>query len=336
MNHSDGTAAPITHKIFLLFFLSLILLCIPNLTGCSSTTAPYSQTGFYFNTVVTVTLYDRSQKPLLAQCFQLAQDYENRLSKTVSGSDIDRINHSNGTAVTVSADTVRLLNKALYYAELSNGGVDPTIGAVSSLWDFQAAVPDLPDAAALDAALAHVDYRVVMVDPEARTVTLTDPQAQIDLGFIAKGYIADRLKEFLIGQGVNHALINLGGNVLVIGSKPDGSPYQIGIQQPFAVTGTPALTIDLIDRSAVSSGNYERYFIKDKIIYHHILNTQTGYPIDNELNAVTILSADSVDGDALSTLVYALGLEKGTALIESLPDISAIFITKDGAHLTVS
>ncbi len=312
----------------------IIILCILLVlfsSGCASKTTPISKTGFYFNTVITITLYDSAQAPLLDQCFLLAEKYEGLFSKTVEGSDVYRLNHSNGAPVKVSEETIALLQKALDYAELSHGAVDPTVGSLSSLWDFsEKSDSSIPSSAALLEAITHINYQNVSINTDNQTVTLTDPLAQIDFGFIAKGYIADRFKEYLVANGVTSAMINLGGNVVVIGSKPDGSAYTVGIQDPFAPVGTAAYTLPLTDCSAVSSGNYERYFIKDDVLYHHILDTDTGYPVDNDLMAVTIISPDSVDGDALSTLCFVLGLEKGRQLIESLPDVSAIFITKDG------
>lgn len=317
-----------------LLILCTLVLC---LAGCARKPIPYTETGFYFGTVVTVTLYDPSQKHLMSQCFQLAQKYESLFSKTIEDSDVYRINHSNGDPVTVSEDTLLLLGKAMEYAELSDGAVDPSIGTVSSLWDFSDNTgKEIPAPTALEEAVSHVDYRNISIDRDSQSITLLDPLARIDLGFIAKGYIADRMKEFLVANQVTSAIINLGGNVVAVGSMPDGSPYSVGIQKPFANIGTAALTLPLTDMSIVSSGNYERYFMKDEVLYHHILDTATGYPIDNDLLSVTILSPDSVDGDALSTLSFILGYEKSRLLIESLPDISAIFITKDYRQITVS
>ena len=158
--------------------------------------------------------------------------------------------------------------------------------------------------------------------------SLLDEYAALDVGFIAKGYIADRLKEYLTAQGVTSGIINLGGNVLTIGNK-DGEAFRVGIQKPFERTGTALMCVESNDSSVVTSGVYERYFSMDKKIYHHILGPSTGYPIDNELLSVTILSKDSTTGDALSTSCLLFGLEKGRELIESMDGVEAIFVTKD-------
>ena len=139
----------------------------------------------------------------------------------------------------------------------------------------------------------------------------------------------DKIKEFLLSKGVKSAIINLGGNVLCIGSKPDKTPFRIGIQKPFADRSETIATVDITDQSVVSSGIYERFFEKDGQLYHHILNPKTGYPYDNSLISVTIICDSSTDGDGLSTSCFALGLEKGMELINSLPDVHSVFITSD-------
>lgn len=313
-------------RLALFIFIPFLLL---SLSGCGKKKEPLSQTAFYFDTVITVTLYDKPEEALLEGCFALADRYENMLSKTVENSDVWKINHSGGSPVEVSGDTLTLLHAALSYARLSGGKIDPTIGPVTGLWDFSgSSAPALPSLQDLEKALSHVGYQKILIQQD--TVSLTDPEAEIDLGFIAKGYIADRMKEYLISQGATSAMINLGGNVLTIGSRLDGSPFQIGIQEPFAPAGTAALIIPVTDLSVVSSGIYERCFELEGQIYHHILDTKTGYPVQNNLFQVTILSESSMDGDALSTTCFLLGMEKGMELIESLGDTEAIFFTSDG------
>lgn len=307
------------------------------LYGCGSVRDPISKTGFFLNTVITITLYDTHKEQLLDECFSITSKYEDMLSRTKENSDIWNINHAGGEPVTVSDDTINLLKTALYYSELSQGKADLTIGAVNDLWNFtgeDAESQRLPDAAALSAALSHVDYRYISLS--GNSVTVSDPEAVIDLGFIAKGFIADRIKEYLVSQGVRSAILNLGGNVLTIGSRPDGSPFRIGIQKPFADSGTTAFTLSADDISIVSSGIYERYFELEGTIYHHILDTKTGYPLQNNLLQVTILSSSSTHGDALSTVCFVLGEDKGMELIESLDETEAVFITSDGSILSSS
>lgn len=317
-------------KKFLAISLTfLILIC--SLNGCSRNASPLTKTGFFFDTVISITIYDSSKKYTLDHCMELAAHYENLFSPTLKSSDIWKINHSDGTPVTIDKETAYLIEKATSYAALTDGLLNPAIAPLSSLWNFSSATENthtVPSKEEIRTRLAHTDYTKILVNDQ--TIRLLDSQMSIDLGCIAKGYIADKLKEYLLEEQVESALINLGGNVLAVGNKPDNSSFTIGIQKPFAESGTAATTVSINDTSAVTSGIYERYFEQDGILYHHILDPKTGYPIENNLASVTILSQASVAGDALSTSCLLLGLDDGMALIESLPDTEALFITKDG------
>lgn len=295
------------------------------------TSEPISGTAFKLNTVISVKIYDSTDHSLIDEAFALCDKYEALFSRTMESSELYQLNQGtlpqedNGYAI--SPETADLISKGLEYGHLSEGSFDIAIEPISSLWDFTSEEKVIPTDEALAEALPLVNYQ---------DVTLTDNHIQfqkegmgLDLGAIAKGYIADRMKDFLVSKGVKSAIINLGGNVLCIGEKPDGTPFQVGIQKPFADRSETIATIGISDKSVVSSGIYERFFEKDGEFYHHILNPATGYPYDNSLVAVTIISDKSVDGDGLSTSCFALGLEKGMELINSLPDVHAVFITDD-------
>ena len=256
-------------------------------------TTPISAQEIHLNTLVTVTLYGTDRTELLDGAFALCDHYEKLFSRTLPESEIYRLNH--GEISEVSPETSELIQIGLSYGELSEGAFDISIEPVSSLWDF----------------------------------TFDTPGMGLDLGAIAKGYIADRIKEYLKKEGVEHALINLGGNVLCLGDKPEGTAFRIGVQKPFGES-TETLTICPIeDQSLVSSGTYERFFQKDGRLYHHILNPKTGYPYDNGLTAVTIRSDDSLTGDALSTTVFALGEEKGLELLNRLDGVEGFVVRED-------
>ena len=307
--------------------LGLLVLLV--LTGCARQKEPIQKTGLYFNTVIQITLYDDSEKELIEQCFQMADRYEKMLSVTCEDSDVWKMNHAGGQSVIVSEETGYLLEEALRYSVLTEGYVDPTIGALSSLWDFSSneekTVPSQTD---IQNALEKIGYEKIRIENKADgyEVCLTEG-AQIDLGFIAKGYIADKMKEYLIANNVEHGIINLGGNVLTIGTKPTGELFSIGIKKPFSEHGETITDISVNDKSVVSSGIYERCFESDGKLYHHILNTKTGYPIENDLYHVTIISDSSMQGDALSTACLVLGKEKGMELIEQTPGCEAVFVT---------
>ena len=310
------------------FFRTISLFFILfTLSGCSfSSKEPITKSGFYFDTVIQITIYDSDSTNLIEQCFAYCEDFEQLISRTKEGSDIYRINHASGVPVEVSDTTIELLKAGIYYGELTNGAFDITIAPLSELWDFKNNTK-IPDDNAIASALSHVSYKNILI--EGNKVSLKDPLAAIDLGGIAKGYIADRLKSYLEKEGVTSALINLGGNILTIGAKPDGSAFQIGIQKPFDKKNTTITSASATDSSVVTSGSYERYFETNGKIYHHILDTKTGYPCENNLLSVTILSKDSISGDALSTACFVLGLEDAKKLIDSLDDVEAIFITNE-------
>lgn len=299
--------------------------------GCKSQTEPLSRSGIYFDTTVTLTIYgaekETDREGLLDACFSMCEDYEELLSRTVEGSDIYRINHSAGEPTEVSEETAALIGKALEYSRLTDGVFDCTIAPLSELWNFRGEDPQKPDGPALERALSHVGYENVTI--EGTTVTLKDPEAALDLGGIAKGYIADRLNGFLEKSGVTGALIDLGGNILALGEKADGQPFRVGIRRPFSGGNDSIAAVELRGQSLVTSGVYERCFEEDGVLYHHLLNPEDGFPFTNGLLSVTILCPSSADADALATCCFGLGQEAGLRLIESLKDTEALFITED-------
>lgn len=316
-------------------FLTAALLCCQLFTGCGrKNQSPVSKSGFYFNTVITVTIYQPVSENVLDDCFALAADYESLFSNTIPESDVSRINAAGGKPVAVSEETIDLLNAGISYGELSGGKFDITIGKLSALWDIstkallkETDASMIPDAKEIADACETIDYHSIQIN--GTEVSLTNPDTQLDLGGIAKGYIADRMKEFLNEKGITSGFINLGGNFLALGPKQDGSAYTIGIQKPFDENGVSIATVKVTDETVVSSGIYERYFTANDVLYHHILDVATGYPYQNDLLGVTIITDSSIDGDALSTTCFSLGLADGMALVERLPDTEAIFITDD-------
>jgi thiamine biosynthesis lipoprotein len=303
-------------------------LMLALLSGCKPTKAleKKSVVGFYFDTVITLSAYVDDDAVLKAALDECAR-YEKLFSRTVEGSDVWRINNTTGP-VEVSPETAEMLTDALEIAKASGGAFDVTVEPETKLWNFETDDPKLPDAQALQEAATHVGYQKLQVS--GTTVTLPDDMG-LDLGGIAKGYIADKLYKFLKDKGVTSALINLGGNVLTVGRRAtDDQPWVVGIQDPKAENGTNKLTVRAEDLSVVTSGNYERYFILDGVRYLHLLNPATGWPVNEGLDSVTILSKSSAMGDALSTACYVLGVDKGMELIKRFPGIDAIFIASDG------
>ena len=346
-----------SHSRFFYLILCTVLVCPMLLfTGCenitdadTSTTGnePISISSIKLNTAVQITIYDSQDKALLDDCLALCDKYELVFSRTNEKSELYKLNHRkntsdkdpnadgqttpypvSGTADTwhISEDLASLLSQGLSITRESDGAFDIAIAPLTSLWDFTAEDPKVPDDAAIQKALPLCSSDGVTID--GQDITLPSDDIQFDVGAIAKGYIADRLKDFLVKKGVNSAIINLGGNVLCIGSKPDGTPFKVGIQKPFADRNETEAVMDITGKSVVSSGIYERCFKQGGKLYHHILNPQTGYPYENGLISVTIISDQSVDGDALSTTCFALGLEDGLKFAEK-KGVHAVFITED-------
>ncbi len=315
-----------------------------------------SITGFAFDTVYTITIYQGGNQEMLDACVAKCTQYEQIFSRTLETSELYRVNQLSGEyeagnqetigrlqrekklpayqvladgslEIEISEPLAELIAAGIRYGEISQGKFDITIEPVSSLWNFTAEQPVLPDASSLENALPYVDYHRVSL--QKQKLRLQQPGMGLDLGGIAKGYIADQLKQYLTGQGVKSALIDLGGNILCVGGKPDGSDFRIGIQQPFADRNETIATVALQGQSVVSSGIYERYFMEQDQMYHHILDPETGYPRESDLVAVTIISDQSVDGDGLSTTCFGLGLDAGMDLIHRTDGVTAAFITRD-------
>ena len=305
--------------------ICLMICLMTPLTGCTRREEqPMSRMTYALSTEITISIYDSNDQNLITKCFELCGEYDRLLSRTNEESEIAQLNKLGSCEV--SDETLEVIKKGLYYSELSGGAFDITIEPVSSLWDFMAEEPKLPDPDEVRNNLKRIDYTKVKID--GRRVTLQEGMG-LDLGGLAKGYIADRLKEYLLSQGVKRAIINLGGNVLCIGKKSDNADFTIGIQNPQNPASIKG-TVQVNDKSVVTSGTYQRTFTVDGVSYHHILNPETGYPYDNGISSVTIICDESVDGDGLSTTCFALGIEEGCRLVESMDHVYAMFIDNEG------
>ena len=343
-------------RFFYLILCTALVCPMLLFTGCQNAAdtdtaagkEPISISSIKLNTAVQITIYDSQDKSLLDDCLALCDKYELIFSRTDEESELYKLNHRisdsavsnqttetqptpyqiNGTTNTwhISEDLAALLSEGLSITKESDGAFDIAIAPLTSLWDFTAEDPKVPDDADIQNALPQCSSDGVTIN--GQDIILPSDDIQFDVGAIAKGYIADRLKDFLVKKGVNSAIINLGGNVLCIGSKPDGTPFKVGIQKPFADRNETEAIMDITGKSVVSSGIYERCFKQDGKLYHHILNPKTGYPYDNGLISVTIISDQSVDGDALSTTCFALGLDEGLKFAEK-KGVQAVFITED-------
>ena len=304
-----------------------ISLC---LTGCGTAKKPYSASGFCFDTIITCNFYGKNAVKAAKDCMALGNHYDDLWNKNKPDSEIYKLNHSLGNHVKVSDETVEVLKLAVDIAKRSNGMVTPLIGSLSSLWNFKDESPSLPLEEDIKEALKHTDYTNIHIS--GTEVWISDPEAKLDLGFIAKGYAADKMKELALKDGVTSGYINLGGNVLTIGSKPGNADFNIGIRDPSSEASS-LFSVPIRDLSVVTSGVYERCFTIDDTLYFHILDTKTGYPVRNNLLSVSVIGPSSAMCDALSTTLFVMGYDTGVAFLKDFPDYKAIFITDDGEIL---
>lgn len=319
----------------LTFYIVLIaLLAISAFFIFNKRVNTYSKTMYYLGTVNEVTIYTKSSEAkaneILSHCEDIVKDIDNKMNPSTISSGIYKINQNAGKEpVKVSKDTFNVIKASLHYSEVSNDSFDATIGALVQLWNIGNEKAKVPTQEEVNALLPSVDYKNIILDEKNSTVMLKNPETKIDLGGIAKGYAADKVVQYLEGQKIEGAIVNLGGNIYTLGTKDGKTKFNIGIQDPTKPRGNAIGSITTTNNSVVTSGIYERYIEKDGKIYHHILSPKTGYPVENNLSSVTIISDNSMNCDALSTTAFSLGLEKGLKLIEKTPNTEAIFITKD-------
>lgn len=290
--------------------LVLLMLC-----GCDAV-QENTDTRLQLDTFVTLTA-DCDDKTLNA-AFQKCAQFEKIFSRTIASSEVSRLNSAEDFTA-VSKHTKRIIERGIYYGNLSGGRFDITICPVSMLWDFENSI--VPDRNEIAEALRSVDYEQIEIDGERIFLN----GAKLDLGGIAKGYIADEILEFFKAEKIKSGIINLGGNVIVFGEKS----RNVAIKDPFGKKENIAV-LSLKNKSVVTSGTYERCFEKDGENYHHILDSKNGYPVKSDLVSATVINQKSLDGDALSTVCILLGQQEAVKLIENTPDTEAVFVSQDG------
>ena len=325
-----------------------VFLLLPVIiTACKPTVREESRTVFALGTVCTIQLF--TEKPqtevetVLQACTRRLEELERHLSANAESSTLIDINHGAGVfAVTVPADIYPLFERAAFFAEKTDGAFNPVIGSVVKLWNIGFENARKPDEQDIRDALSHTDYGDVQLT--ANRVFLKKKGMKLDLGAIAKGFAADELVRIVKQAGITHALIDIGGTISTVGKRPDESLWNIGIRDPRVQHGQPVISTQVENRSISTSGSYERYFEQDGVRYHHILDPATGYPVRNNLIAVSVFSNSATDADALSTACFVLGYEKAVKLLAELPDTEALFIFGDNsvratgglaAHITV-
>jgi thiamine biosynthesis lipoprotein len=342
--------------------LPLFLVICILLIGCSRSADP--QIEFALGTVCTINLYEGGKQQTYSRIFARIREIDRTMTAFPSGefqellsgggmvepdskaaemfkaaaeallSGVAAINEQAGIEpVKVRADLIELLQQALYYAELSDGAFDPTVGPLVRLWGIGTDTQRIPDEDEIIAALQLINWRDVTIDRAAGTVFLRREGMALDLGAIAKGYAGDEAARIARENNVSRAIVDLGGNIVTVGWRGQKNkellPWRIGIQNPVSGRGAYIAIVPVHDTSVVTSGVYERFFIADGKRYHHLFSTANGYPVENGLMSVTIITGSSTAADALSTAVFAMGFERGKELLDSIPGIEAIFVFDD-------
>jgi len=317
-------------------FVLVIVLFLTLLSGCAEQTVQFSDTRLLMDTYGTITIHGDVDPELLDEAFALVEELEGLLSMTIEGSDVWRINHAGGEAVQVDYRTVEVIKAGLEFAALSDGMLDITIGRLSRLWDIGGSddnvnplvsqVPSIPE---IEEVRKTVNYSLVTTIENS--VQLMNPDTWIDLGAVAKGYIANAVAEFLIDNGVSGALIDLGGDVVTIGYRQDGNPWRIALQLPFGGTGEWIGVVEVADVAVVASGIYERQFEEDGIIFHHILDPNTGMPVVSDVVSATIIAENAIIGEGLSTIAVLIGSESSLNLFGHVDGfIGAVLVLDSG------
>ncbi|WP_159226784.1 FAD:protein FMN transferase [Pantoea sp. 18059] len=289
----------------------------------------YAYSAVLMGSPILLKLFDDNQT-LARQVFRLIKQQENLFTVNRAASEVMAINHAAGQhPVVVSQPVFDLIACAHAVSLLPDSLFNLAIGPLVKCWKIGFQGHRVPSETELQARMALTNPHDVILDDTSRSVMLARPGMEIDLGAIAKGYIADVVQAFLRQQQVSSALINLGGNVQTVGAPPEEAGWAIGLKKPFGEAEELIGVISVNNRSVVTSGIYERYFELDGVCYHHILDPRSGHPLDNDLLSVTVISDRSLDGDIYTTLLYGLGVEQGIACLDEQPGIEAIFVTRD-------
>lgn len=311
-----------------LIAMGLILMMLI-LQGCSTQEKSINDTKFVIGTIVSIQLNGTDDQAIIDGSFAILEGVDQWMSLTITDSLINDLNNQAGQGpYPVSEDAFYVIEKALAYSELSGGLFDVSMEPVIDLWGIGTEGAQVPNDQLLAEKLELVGYEKIQLDKEALTVELPEGMS-IDLGGIGKGYAADKIVEYLETEGVTSAIINLGGNIVALGSKADEQPFRVGVQNPFDSRNDYFGVVEVMDKTVVTSGIYERNFEEDGTLYHHILNPEDGYPMDNGVAGVTVITSKSIDADGLSTVLFLLGVEEGLALVNSLDGVECIFVDEN-------
>ncbi len=327
-----GVITKIAYVKIKLLIMAFALLILSNTVACSNFTEkePVVKTGFMLDTLIEIKAYGPTASGAIDKAFNRIADIENKMTINADTSEVIRVNEGAGKSrIAVSPDTFHVIKKGLYHSKISKGRFDITVGPLVKLWGIGTGTASVPTAVEIDEVLPLVDYRQVELDEKQNSVFLKNYGMALDLGGIAKGYATDEVVKILKQNGVSSGIADLGGNIYALGTKPNKNPWKIGLQNPFETRGSVFATVEVVDKTLVTSGPYERYFEEEGRMYHHIFDIKTGLPVKNDLLSVTIIADNSMNADAISTTAFILGLPDGLKFVEKLEHTDAVFVTND-------
>jgi len=284
---------------------------------------------FALGTMNVISAYGKNSRKAVEAACERVQEIQVRMSVYEKESDVAKINCKAGReAQKIHEDTFSLLKRSLEFSVLSGGAFDITIRPLTELWGFGKKQDYVPASDEIERILPLVNYRDLLLDENHCTAYLLKAGQSIDLGGIAKGYAADEVRRILLQHKISDALINLGGNIVAMGRREDGLPWRIGVQNPLSARGEHLGTLEASDKTIVTSGSNEQFFIRDGVRYHHIIDPRTGYPADSELLSATVICSSSTDADALTTGIFVSGISDSMTLLKSA-DAQAIFVMQN-------
>ena len=317
----------------ILCFIVITVLSLSSMTACEKYTSESSKTDFAFDTIVTVSFFSedgQSADQAVSACFERIKELELIFSATDLNSELYKLNASAyNNPVTASDELFGCIKKTLEYRQMTDNSLDISIGGLIELWGVGTDKAAVPERTKIDDLLG-VSCENIVLDAENQTVKFTDSRVKINLGAVAKGYAAGELLKIAEKYEV-YGIIDLGGSITVVGSKPDGA-FTVGITDPFD-TEQLIGTVEFADRTVSTSGDYQRYFTENNIQYHHILDRTTGYPAESDITGVTVICAEPLLADFLSTTVFIMGSEKGLELMNQVDGAEAIIVKTDGEIL---
>lgn len=308
-----------------------------NINAIDIETNPCIKKFYILGTIIELKVYGKSAEKSINEAIKKLCEIDDKMSVFKDFSEVSIINRNAGISdCEVSDDTYFVINKAAEYSQLSGGAFEPTIRPIVNLWGVNTDHAKIPKLDEIKTDMRLISYKDIILNDKVKSIKLRNKNQAMDLGAIAKGFAADKVKEILIKNNIKNAIIDLGGNIYALGSKPNGTPWNIGIQDPIKKCGEYVGIVSVQNKSIVTSGNYERFFMKEGKRYHHIIDPRTGAPSENGIISATVISSNSIDGDALTTCIYIMGIENGLKLIETIKDVEAIFIMNDKKIHTTS